>query len=128
MKQAVCVLIIREDGKILAVARRGTTDQWGLAGGKVDPEDTSFAGAAVRELQEETGLKVSPDDLNFLFTRECLGEVDYVAHTFQLDVKHVPNNFEFKGDAGPVEWVTKQDLLNGPFAIYNKALFERLNL
>ena len=125
---SVCIFCINEHGLILSVARRGTTDQWGLVGGKVDPEDESFALAAVRELEEETGLKVSPNDISLLFTRECLGETDYVTHTFQLDSKHIPDNFEFKGDAGPVKWATKQDLLNGPFAIYNKSLFERLKL
>lgn len=37
--------------------------QWGLIGGFMNPDDPSFAHAAVRELFEETGIVVSVDDI-----------------------------------------------------------------
>lgn len=40
--------------------------EWGLIGGHVEKTDRSFEHAAVRELEEETGLKVSADDVRLM--------------------------------------------------------------
>ena len=49
-------VLIEKDGKIL-FQKRSDNGCWGLVGGLLELEET-FAGAAVREAEEETGLKV----------------------------------------------------------------------
>lgn len=57
------VLLIGEDGLLLARKRSGFgAGRLVAPGGKVEPGETPLE-AAVRELQEETGLVVEPDDL-----------------------------------------------------------------
>ncbi len=54
-------VIVRHQGKILVGKRRGShgAGQWGLPGGKIDPnEHANFC--AMREVYEETGLTICP--------------------------------------------------------------------
>ena len=117
---AACVLI-RKGDKFLAVARRGTTDKWGLPGGKVDPGEAPEYTAS-RELEEETGVITDPSDLKEAFTSLCGPGPD--GKTFKV-VTFIPTKYtgEIKnGDAGPVDWVDIDKLLDGPFGGYNKEL------
>lgn len=60
----ICVLV-RNDSRLLCVLREHTgfmDDFWGLPGGHVEPNE-SFRQAACREVLEEVGLIVKPDDL-----------------------------------------------------------------
>ena len=52
---AVCVIIQNDDGKILGVSRKDDPNMFGLAGGKVDPEDgTDYEGDAERPTVERS--------------------------------------------------------------------------
>ena len=116
---AATVLIIADDGKILAVSRRDDPSAFGLPGGKVDPGETP-AEAAARELQEETGLIAT--DLKPVFVRE---EGDgYTTTTF---VGHVTGNIK-TDEEGVVRWVDREVLFSGPFGGYNRKLFAKLGL
>lgn len=53
--RSVVALVLREDGRLLAVSRRGRPDDLGLPGGKIDPGEVPDE-AVVRELAEETGV------------------------------------------------------------------------
>jgi 8-oxo-dGTP diphosphatase len=58
---AVGAVVLREDGAVLLV-RRGrppAVGSWTLPGGKVEPGET-LERAVVREVAEETGLRVAP--------------------------------------------------------------------
>jgi 8-oxo-dGTP pyrophosphatase MutT (NUDIX family) len=67
-------------------------DRWGLPGGALEPGE-DFRDAAVRELAEETGLHVTPGELQSLgrtrFHAESCGGIDefelYVAHAAPAD-------------------------------------------
>lgn len=85
LPQAVCVLIIRNDGHALAVSRRKDPTKWGLPGGKVDPGET-LQEAIVRETREEIGLTMDINKLTFLYQAPCPGEVSYDVTTFFYDV------------------------------------------
>ncbi len=53
----VGVIVVRDDGSVL-LEKRADCGLWGLPGGRVDPGE-SLTEAAVREVQEETGLTVT---------------------------------------------------------------------
>lgn len=79
--KAVCILCIHpETGHVLAATRPGTTDQWGLIGGKVDPGE-DFIQAAYREFQEETGQTLTCT-LEYLMT--MFDEVDYEVAVYRV--------------------------------------------
>lgn len=108
--KAVCVLYV-EGERVLAVARRGTTDQWGLPGGKVDPGEEPLI-TATRETFEEALTR--PRGLTELYCGtdglDC-AVLTYVAK----EITSQPR----QGDAGPVAFVSWDQLVDGPFGRYN---------
>ena len=64
----VGVVLVDDHGQLLLQERdeHATIDpeRWGLPGGHVD-DGESFAAAARRELAEETGVRLGPDELRF---------------------------------------------------------------
>lgn len=119
LKRAACVLIVAEDGKVLAVSRKDNPNAWGLPGGKVDPGETEEQ-AAGRELQEETGLTAKK--LSQVFSAD---DGEYMTTTFACEAEGEIDTTE----SGVIRWVEPAILLDpttSPFSGYNKALFQRL--
>jgi 8-oxo-dGTP diphosphatase len=69
-KTIACVVCIKESDKILVIKRSEDEDSkqgyWDLPGGHVDDDDKSIESAALRELEEETGLKSTEKDLTYV--------------------------------------------------------------
>lgn len=123
IKQAACVLIENNLGEILLVTRRNST-KVGLPGGKVD-EGEDVLTAAVREIYEETGIKLDPSTLMSVFVDVCKGEVDYETTCF-IATYDGPL-LEGQEDGIISKWGTFDDLIeNSPFKEYNKKLFDAL--
>ncbi len=61
--KSATVLLLSPDGRILGVSRGEDTTDWGMPGGWIEPGETPRE-AAARELWEETGILVDPQDLN----------------------------------------------------------------
>ena len=59
-------IVLRRHGKFLVVTNRKFPDGYTCPGGKVDREDPSTAHAAARELREEVGVRVAPEDLLYI--------------------------------------------------------------
>jgi len=116
---AVTVLLINDD-KVLGVARRDTEDQWGLPGGKLEPGET-LEDCGVRETYEETGLKLDPAKLSFVYKAQ---DGPFTVYTFMYNGE-VSGKFR-QMDAGPVDWVTWKEMFEGPFGVYNRSLFLKL--
>lgn len=117
-KAAACILSFNDEGKVLGVSRKDDPNDWGMPGGKVEIGESSLA-AAIRELNEETGLyAIDPylcfaEKSNFLFCYTFLSKVTGVIHT---------------EESGRVRWIDPSLLLKGTFASYNKRMFKRLGL
>lgn len=115
LPRAACILIVSEDGMILAVSRKNNPNDFGLPGGKVDPGESDEE-AALRELEEETGLKAI--DLNPVFTSD-----DADGYTVTTFVAKVVGNID-TDENGVIRWVKPSVLLNGSFGDYNRKLFK----
>ena len=113
MKLAACVVIV-QDGKVLAVPRRGTTDQWGLPGGKVNPSE-SIRHTAVREILEETNLKLDVDKLTEIHGGPDDNGFIVITYAYEGTLRG-----ELKqGDTGEPKWITWDELISGPYPKYN---------
>ena len=107
-------IVTNTEGKILMIFRRG---KWDLPKGKLDEGET-IAECAVREVEEETGLK----DIhlgNFLLITEhqyldpwLKTEVIKETHWFTMKItseqKLVPQTEE---DITAIQWVTREELI-----------------
>jgi len=67
--KSATVLLMREDGWLLAVSRGADTMDWGMPGGWLEPGESPAEGAA-RELWEETGIEVRPEHLRQVYEQQ----------------------------------------------------------
>lgn len=118
MPKAACVLIVADDGKILAVSRKNDPTDFGMPGGKVDHPE-SPAQAAGRELYEETGLRAS--NLKQVFVDN---DGEYETYTFIGEVTGEIDTPE----SGVIRWVSPKVLVSGMFGTYNKKLFAKMGI
>lgn len=121
IKESVMALIFHKGDptKVLAVSRKDDPTDFGLPGGKVDPNE-SFEEALTRELTEETGLDVF--NLKPLFTHQ---NNIYLCVYFLADYEGEIHTEE----DGVVRWKSPEELCEGTtFGKFNRAFFEHVGL
>ncbi|MDD5318307.1 MAG: NUDIX domain-containing protein [Candidatus Pacebacteria bacterium] len=89
----VVSVFIENNEEILLLHRQDHKPQgniWALVAGKVD-NDEELADALVREIQEEIGLKFTPEECQY-FEKYYVRypEYDFIYHTFHLPLKERP--------------------------------------
>lgn len=106
-----CVGAIVQDasGRLLVIRRGRPPGQgsWSLPGGRVEPGE-SDAAAVVRELAEETGLRVTPGELVGAVERPGPGGVTYEIRDYRATV--TGGALRAGDDADEARWVTPDDL------------------
>jgi 8-oxo-dGTP diphosphatase len=104
---AVCVY--NAEGQLLTVRKRGT-DKFMHPGGKPEPGETA-AEAASRELHEEVGIEVSPDQLELLGVWLAVA-ANEAATNIEATVFTAPGTWEAHPSAeiAEIRWLD----LNGP--------------
>jgi len=124
-RYAVCCLLMNQENEVLAISRGEDRKKWGMPGGKVENNESLHV-AVVRETFEETGIVIA--DPQSVYTAFVPGESNFICMTFIASVAFMPANFKSEPFEGYVEWVHPAVVAAGPFAKYNSALFEHLNI
>tara|TARA_A100000164_G_C21856199_1_gene747657 strand:- start:469 stop:927 length:459 start_codon:yes stop_codon:yes gene_type:complete len=123
--KAAGIVVCLNDEQQFLVIKRSKADhragQWTIPGGHIDDDDNSIEDGALRELEEETGLKCSKTDLIYLgepknkkyyfLTRKWTGEVDVL----------IPNPESGIIEHDDFKWLTineVKDLENSEIPIY----------
>ena len=118
MKKAAQVVLINEEGLILSVSRKTDHNDFGLPGGKQDPEDVNEMAAAIRETKEETGLDIY--DLQLIFAMHKSG---YMGHTYLAKYSGEINHNE----PHVVKWLPFSHIINGSFGKFNQLVADSLD-
>jgi 8-oxo-dGTP diphosphatase len=111
MKAVRCVgAIVRDDRGRLLMVRRGhapSAGTWSVPGGRVEPGE-SDADAVAREVREETGLEVRPNELVGHVERPGPGGVVYDIFDYAAVV--VSGQLTAGTDAVDARWVSEDQL------------------
>lgn len=122
MKPAVCVIlpVVENSREILTISRRNNFTKWGIPGGKVEEHESSTQ-AAIREIYEETLLKIKEEDLQPIHSGPCLGSdgKDFWVTTY-LVKKY--NGVPVAEEGFQIKTMNINDLCDpqiSPFSVYN---------
>lgn len=125
-QHAVCCLLMDRQQNVLAISRGKDTRRWGLPGGKVENNE-SLEIAVVREMYEETGYVIAAPQS--VYTAFVPGRSNSICTTFVAHIvaeaPDAPRSIPFEG---VVRWVPPGIVATGPYADYNQALFNHLNI
>lgn len=119
MKEAVQVVILNDEGEVLAVSRKHDHNDFGLVGGKVDEGETPIQ-AILRECLEETGIIIYEGGLIPIFQMHKNG---YMGYTYLAKVWDGEINTD---ENHVVKWTSFNTIIDGTFGYWNKLVAESL--
>lgn len=120
VKKAACVLV-QEGSLFLMVSRKDSPKDFGLPGGKAEPNETPCQ-TAIRETLEETGYTVILDT-NKVFKQVDANGYEVTTFVAKIDTSVPPKGIK-ASETGEVRLKKREALLEGSFGEYNKQLLE----
>jgi 8-oxo-dGTP pyrophosphatase MutT (NUDIX family) len=95
-----------------------------MPGGKWETGE-KYTESAIRELEEETGLKADPKHLEYVWMGPD-GD-GYLVMAFRLPYKHIRTQEPKETPEGKPMWVEEEDFQNSKYAGYYECLFQVIN-
>ena len=123
---STCVIVVDTKTKLLLGAtRRDQPTVWGLPGGKLEEHETPIRGI-LREIVEETGLKLDPGKLHPIYEGPADDRIDQICIGYLYMVCGSTLKPQAMEKGIDISWITWSDLLKGAFPTYNKVIMETL--
>lgn len=121
---AVSVIVMNDNGQIVGVSRKDNHSDFGLPGGKIDPEDKDVLDGCIRELYEETGLVFGREKFVKIYQGTHMG---YWQSTYYVSVTSDMDDSVFDYDEPHVvKWTNWQTVFDGSFGKYNRIVHDKL--
>jgi len=127
MKQkpfAVSAIIFNKKGQVLCVSRKDDYNDFGAIGGKIDPGETPQQ-AIIREIKEETNLKVKEEDLVEIFNGKCYTK----ENESKINICYLVKKYKGKPkqmEKGLVVWDSFYRIIEGSFGKYNEKVLDAI--
>ena len=120
MKESVQVVILNEEGQVLAVSRKHDHNDFGLVGGSIENYDVNPIEAIIRETKEETGLTIYEKDLTLIFSMHRNGIMGYTY------LNKVYDGYIETDEPHIVKWTSFNTIIDGSFGEWNYLVAESL--
>lgn len=118
----VACVLLRKGDDVLGSARKNDPNDYGLPGGKLEAFDVDPKAGAIRELLQETGVRVLAEDLVEVLC--AYDEGGCLTVTYEA-LKWEGEPTQQAGE-GRCDWVPWEALEQGSFGGYNKTLHDRV--
>lgn len=129
MRINVSVIVV-QDNKVLLMQRSLTDDYfagaWGIPGGYMEDFENTLEETAKREVKEELGVDIIPDQILFN-NRNNETETLYLVYTAKLaNESDYPDGPKVSEEANDYKWASKEDLDILDFTPYTKDRLEKV--
>lgn len=123
----VVTCYLEHSGEFLMLLRgddKSEGNKWGTPGGKRDPGESAI-GAVIREVKEETGIELVPEQIGkSTVTYERYPDYDFVFHMFHAHLPHRPEVTISEGEHKAFCWVSPKDALDLPLVLDEDACIQ----
>ena len=119
------------DYRFLSVTLKDDHTDYNMPGGKMDPDEKRLTATAVRELEEETGIKLRESDLALLHTDLECSDGDYMVVTYYhiIDGNNTSGAYNVSTEENhKVEWIPLRRLTESKtWPEYNTKVYHEIN-